>query len=286
MSDTQHISRRRLRLGTSTYSFWHFKPDKVPIETVMQHAYEMGLDGVEILHVQMASEENETLQHLKRTAFRLGLDIYCLSIHQNFVLPDAERREQNVAHTLHCIDLAHALGAPCIRLNSGRWGTIKSFDDLMAQGGREPPLAGYSEEDAFRWVIDAISRCLPRAEEQGVVLGLENHWGLTYSPEGVNRIVETLDSDWLKVIMDCGNFVVNDPYASLEKIAPHTVMVHAKTYFGGGEWYTLDLDYARIAEILQAAGFTGYVSIEFEGQEDPLTGMPKTIALLRQSFET
>jgi sugar phosphate isomerase/epimerase len=96
--------------------------------------------------------------------------------------------------------------------------------------------------------------------------------------------VETVNSDWLKVIMDCGNFV-QDTYANLEQVAPHTVMVHAKTYFGGGEWYTLDLDYARIAGILRAFGFAGYVSIEYEGKEDPLTALPKTIALLQKSFQ-
>ena len=274
----------KLRLGTSTYSFWHFTPDKVPIETVMRHAHEMDLDGVEILHVQMASEENAYLQRLKYTAFSLGLDIYCLSIHQNFVSPDAEEREKHVAHTLHCIDLAHELGAPSIRLNSGRWGTIQSFDELMARRGLEPPLPGYTDDDAFDWVIEAIEHCLPRAEEQGVVLALENHWGLPRSAEGVNRVVEAVDSDWLKVTMDCGNFI-EDIYTSLEKIAPHAILVHAKTYFGGGEWYTLDLDYRRIASILRGAGFTGYVSLEFEGKEDPLTAVPKSIELLRQSFQ-
>jgi len=274
----------KLRLGTSTYSFWHFKPDKVPIEAVMRHAYEMGLDGIEILHAQMVSEENDHLQTLKRVAFGLGLDIYCLSIDQDFVSPDAGMREGNIAHTLHCIDLAHRLGAPCIRLNSGRWKTLESFDELMEHGGREPPIAGYSDEDAFGWVIESIERCLPYAEKRGVVLGLENHWGLTHSAQGVNHIVETVNSDWLKVVMDCGNFV-QEPYASLEQVAPHTVMVHAKTYFGGGEWYTLDLDYVRIAGILRAVDFTGYVSIEYEGKEDPLTAVPRTISLLQKSFQ-
>jgi L-ribulose-5-phosphate 3-epimerase len=274
----------KLRLGTSTYSFWHFKPKKVPIETVMQHAYEMGLDGVEILHGQMASEDNAYLRQLKRTAFGLGLDIYCLSIHQDFVSPHLKERETNIAHTLHCIDLAHELGVPCIRLNSGRWGTLQSFEELMTHKGLEPPIPGYTDDDAFDWIIAAIERCLPRAEERGVVLALENHWGLTRSAEGVKRIVEAVDSEWLKVTMDCGNFL-DDIYTNLEIIAPYTVLVHAKTYFGGGEWYTLNLDYVHIAAILRAVGFTGYVSLEYEGKEDPMTGVPQSILLLRESFE-
>jgi sugar phosphate isomerase/epimerase len=62
------------------------------------------------------------------------------------------------------------------------------------------------------------------------------------------------------------------------------VLVQAKTYFGGGEWYTLDIDYARVARILQAARFKGYVSLEFEGKEDPVTAVPKSLALLREAL--
>jgi len=271
------------RLGTSTYSFWHFAEEKVPIEYVMEQAHRMGLDGVEVLHVQMESEENTYLQRLKRRAFELGLDIYCLSIHQDFVSPDPEVRRQNIDHTLRCIEVAYKLGAPSIRLNSGRWGTVRSFDELMARGGIEPPIPGYSEDDAFQWVIESIEQCLPQAEERGVVLALENHWGLTATPEGVVRIVNAIGSEWLKVTMDCGNFP-EDPYPKLAQIASYTVLVHAKTYFGGGEWYSLDLDYGRIAEILRAVGFTGYISLEYEGREDPLTAVPKSVDLLRRYF--
>jgi L-ribulose-5-phosphate 3-epimerase len=273
----------KIRLGTSTYSFWHFTEEKVPIEYVMEQANRMGLDGVEILHVQMESEENEYLQRLKRRAFTLGLDIYCLAIHQDFVSPDPEIRKENVDHTLRCIELAYQLGAPSIRLNSGRWGTVKDFSELMARGGTEPPIPGYSEDDAFGWVIESIQRCLPSAAERGVILALENHWGLTGSPEGVNRIVEGIDSEWLAVTMDCGNFP-EQPYLKLSQIAPQAVLVHAKTYYGGGEWYSLDVDYARVADIVRGVNFTGYISLEYEGREDPLTAVPKSIDMLQGAF--
>lgn len=252
---------------------------------VMQHAYEMGLDGVEILHIQMSSDSDDYLHLWKRIAFGLGLDIYCLSVHQDFVWPEADERQRNVDHTIHCLDIAHELGAPCMRINSGCWKTTNSFEELMALRGMEPPIPGYTEDDAFDWVIESIEKCLPHAEKRGIVLALENHWGLTRTAEGVNRIVKAIDSDWLKVTMDCGNFL-DDTYESLEKVAPHTALVHAKTYFGGGEWYSVDLDYTRIAKILKAVDYTGYVSLEYEGKESPLTGVPKSIKLLREAFES
>lgn len=269
-----------MKLGVSTYSYWHFTPERVPIEHVIEEAARLELDGVEILHQQMTSEANPYLQKLKRLAFIHGLDLYALSIHQGFVSPDAETRQKNINHTVHCIRLAHELGIPAIRLNSGRWGTAGSFDELMRMEGHEPVLPGHTEDEAFTWVIAAIEECLPDAEKSGVILALENHWGLTCTPEGVNRIVSAIDSEWLKVTMDCGNFLSN-PYEKLAQIAPEAVLVHAKTYYGGGEWYTLELDYARIGQILKSVGFQGYVSIEFEGKADAHTGVQQSVELLR-----
>ncbi|MDQ3621543.1 MAG: sugar phosphate isomerase/epimerase [Verrucomicrobiota bacterium] len=281
----------RLKLAISTYSYWHFKPVKVPVETVIDKAAALGVEGVDLLHRQMDIDELGPLdrkahaycQRLKRHAFRAGVDLVCLSIHQDFVSAQPAERHKWIAHTEKCIELAYALGAPCIRLNSGRWKTIPDFTELMKARGAEPTLPGFTEEDGFRWCIEAIGRCVALAEQRGVVLALENHWGLTRTPEGVLRILSAIDSPWLGALMDTGNFL-DDPYKDLAKIAPKTVFVQAKTYEGGGEWYTLDLDYKRIAGILRDARYSGYVSLEMEGKENPDTAVPKSIAMLRAAF--
>jgi sugar phosphate isomerase/epimerase len=132
-------------------------------------------------------------------------------------------------------------------------------------------------------VIEGLTKCLPTAEKCGVVLCLENHWGLGRTPEGLLRIVTSINSPWLRILMDTGNFL-EDPYDKLEKIAPLTSFVQAKTYYGGGLWYSLDLDYDRIATLLHKHRYGGYVSLEFEGKEDPKTAVPKSLALLRKAF--
>jgi L-ribulose-5-phosphate 3-epimerase len=275
--------RRPLRIGVSTYSFWHFRPTPVEVLDCIDKAARMGFDGVEILHRQMSSESNAYLQQLKQRAFVNGLDLMGFSIHQGFVFPDAAERQKNVEHTIRMIELAYKLGIPTVRLNTGRWGTTTSFDDLMAQKGIEPMLPGHTEDEAFGWVVSSIEKCLPRAEECGVCLGLENHWGLGRTAAGVLRIVEAIRSPWLRVTADTGNFL-EDQYRQLEALAPHAVLVQAKTYFGGGEWYTLDIDYTKVDAILRKAGFGGYVSLEFEGKEDADSGVPKSLALLRKAF--
>jgi L-ribulose-5-phosphate 3-epimerase len=271
------------KLGISTYSYWHFRTPKVPIETVIDEAARLDVEGVDILHRQMEGEDNAYLQKLKRHAFLNGVDLISLSIHQDFVTPDPAERKKDIEHTKKCIELAYKMGIPSIRLNSGRWNTIQSFDDLMAARGVEPVIKGYTEDDGFKWCIDSIQQCLDKAAECGVVLALENHWGLTSTPQGLLRIRKAIDSQWMGVLLDTGNFL-EDPYDKLKMVAPYANFIQAKTYYGGGEWYTLDLDYRRIFGILREAGYQGYVSLEFEGKEAAETGVRKSIAMLREAM--
>jgi sugar phosphate isomerase/epimerase len=277
-------SPRRTRFAVSSYSFWQFKnQDLRSIETCIDLAAEWGFDGVEILEMQMTDTSNSTLQKLKQRAFVNGLDLCGFSTHQGWVSPDAQRRRQNTEKTIRSIELAYALGIPTMRVNTGRWGTSGNFDELMANRGIEPTLEGYTEEDGFKWVIDGLTECLPTAEKCGVTLGLENHWGLGRTPEGVMKIVNAIDSPWLKTTLDTGNFL-EDPYDRLEMMADDAVLVQAKTYYGGGMWYTLELDYPRIARLLRKHNFNGYVSLEFEGKEDPRTAIPRSLDMLRDAF--
>lgn len=283
--------KNRIKFGLATYSYWHFREPKISIETVIDKAAELGVEGVDILHRQMeiperapqTAEHRAYLQKLKRQAFRNGVALICLSTHQSFVNPDPAKVTEHVEHTKKCLEICHELGVPCLRINTGRWNTIGDFDELMRQRGIEPILPGHTEEEGFKWCIDGIERCLAKAEECGVMLALENHWGLARTPEGQLRILNSIKSPWLGALMDTGNFL-EDPYDKLKLIASRTIYVQAKTYAGGGEWYTLDLDYKRIAGILTEAGYNGYVALEFEGKENPDTAVPKSLALLREAF--
>ncbi|MCK4880136.1 MAG: sugar phosphate isomerase/epimerase [Bacteroidales bacterium] len=276
---------RQNPIGVSTYSFWQFNgpPENSPIEECIDKAAAMGFDGIELLLVQMTSEENSYLNKLKKHAFHSGLDLMGFSTHQGYVFPEKEKRDSEIKKTIHQIELAYQLGIPTMRLNTGRWGTSKSFDHLMENRGIEPVLEGYTEDDGFKWVIDSIAECIPVAQKCGVVLGLENHWGLGRTPEGVQRIVDAIDSPWLKVTLDTGNFL-EDPYDKLEQLAPETFLMQAKTYYGGGKWYTLELDYPRIGEIMRRHNYKGYISVEFEGNADPMEAVPKSLEVMHDAF--
>lgn len=271
-------------IAISTYSFWRYRKDsKYTIEHCINEAARFGFDAVEILEVQMRKKDNASLQSLKRNALVNGMDLCGMSTHQGFVSPDKEKRQKNIERTIASIELAYKLGIPTIRVNTDRWGTTKSFDELMKNKGIEPPLPGFKDDDGFPWVIESFEKCLPTAEKCGVLMGLENHWGLGRTADGVLRIVNAIDSPWLQATLDTGNFLENQ-YEQQEKMAPKTVFVQAKTYFGGGTWYTLDQDYPRTAKILRKHNYRGYISLEFEGKEDYKTAVPKSLSLLRSAF--
>ena len=273
------------RIAVSTYSFWRFLDGlKLPIETCIDQAAEMGFDAVEILHRQMEREDNHTCN--SSNAVRCSTASRCAACRRIrascFPTQPSDRRTS----TTRCGASRSPTNWGFRRFAStpGAGGTIKSFDELMKQRGVEPTPPGRTDEEAFGWVIAEPARaCLPLAEKRGVLLALENHWGLSRTAEALAAHHPEIDSPWLRALMDTGNFL-EDPYDELEALAPYTAYVQAKTYYGGGTWYTLDLDYPRIAALLRRHQYRGYVSLEFEGKEDYRTAIPQSLAMLRAAF--
>ena len=70
LEQTSQAEAKRIKLGISSYSYWHFRDPKVSIETVIDKTAKLGVEGVDILHRQMDSEDNGYLQKLKRHAFK------------------------------------------------------------------------------------------------------------------------------------------------------------------------------------------------------------------------
>ena len=193
-------STPRVQLGISSYSFWHFTPQKVSIEQSIDRTAALGVAGLDILHRQMETDELGPLnaelhafcRKLKRHALRAGVALNCLSTHQSFHSPNPAELHKWMVHTEKCIEIAYALVIPCLRVNTGPWGTVPYFNELMKRRGEEPPPKGVTEDDGFKWCIDSLEKCVSIAEDRGIVLALENHWGLSRTPEGMIRILDAL----------------------------------------------------------------------------------------------
>src|SRR5437867_1515524 len=120
----------------SSNSYWHFRPPKVSIG----HRKSCFAWSCRCRHSVPADGDSRQgaarfcrrayLRKLQLHALLNGIDIICLSTHQTFVSPNPDEITRNVEHTNKCLEIAHELDAPCIRINTGRWDTSKDFDEL------------------------------------------------------------------------------------------------------------------------------------------------------------
>lgn len=113
------------------------------------------------------------------------------------------------------------------------------------------------------------------------MLGLENHGGV--NADEVLKMVKEVGSDWLKLVVDTGNFPA-EPYFSIEKTAHLAVMIHAKLYEPDKNGVEQRLDYKRIFKILKEKNYLGYFSIEYEGKEDDLAAVPRGVTYFRKEL--
>ncbi len=226
---------------------------------------ELELDATELTGYYFEQPEStEYLLELKYECHRLGLDISGTAIGNDFCHPDGPERDAQLAITRDWIDRAAVLGAPAIRIFAGQ---MKGDD---------------TEEIAIERCVRGIDQSLEYAATKGVWLALENHGGITASADSMLGIVERVaPSPWFGVNFDSGNFHTADPYADLERIAPYAVNAQIKvSVFPGGEKQSADLE--RIVAILKAAGYRGYVALEYEEEGDPWTEIPVIIEELRR----
>jgi sugar phosphate isomerase/epimerase len=263
-----------MKLSLAAYSFNRVLPkswtrdqlssSKMTLDDFVNFCAGLNLDGCELTAYYFPKDVTlEYLNHLKELTFRLGLDISGTAIGNNFCLPEGKERDAQLAVTRDWIDRAAILGAPVIRIFAG---TVPEGD---------------TEAAALDRCVAAINESLDYAATKGVFLGLENHGGITSTPEQLLAIVRRVKpSPWFGVNFDSGNFNTADPYADLEKIAPYTINAQIKVEMtADGKKAPTDLP--RVIGILKKAGYRGYVVLEYEAEADPHEAVPKYIAQLR-----
>lgn len=239
---------------------------EMTIEKFIEYCAELNLDGCEPTSYYFPKRvTHDYLMKIKEMTFRLGLDISGTAIGNDFCLAPGKEREAQLAMTREWIDHAATMGAPVIRIFAGN------------------VPRGDSEEEAIARCIDGIDQSLEYAAQKGVFLGLENHGGITATPEAMLRIVEGVkDSPWFGVNFDSGNFRTDDPYRDLAKIAPYTVNAQIKVAVRPNGGKKEPADFERIIGILRDAGYRGYLVLEYEESEDPFEAIPRHLERLRK----
>jgi sugar phosphate isomerase/epimerase len=138
---------------------------------------------------------------------------------------------------------------------------------------------GSTDDQAREWTIASLQECAEVAAEEGVMLALENHGGITATVEQVEGLIAGADSDWVAVNLDTGNYRT-DPYASITRTVPLAITAHVKTEVPGPNGKE-DVDIDSVINALDAGGYRGYLSIEYEAAEDPMSAVPRFVETLQ-----
>jgi L-ribulose-5-phosphate 3-epimerase len=210
------------------------------------------LDGTEDVRHQLADH---------------GLEAVSLSGHSDLTTRDG------LEHGIRAVRWAAAYGIPIVN---------------TAVGGHA------SKEESEKAFLDNIGELADAAEDAGVVVALEIHGDIMASGRKTLPLLEKIGRDSVKVNYDTANveFYSGDKAVDdLEAIAPHLAHVHLKDTVGGkGVWDfgaigSGSVDFARVLEILDRAGYTGPLSVELEFQGEPWPPLEEVDASMRRSYE-
>lgn len=274
-----------MKLAVSMYSYYRtVKGGDMDIVGFIHEAKKIGADGVELLDFFYSDPEKErplALDALRET----GLPCPIFSVAQNFAKLTEEEREAQLYKIKFGVNEALHYGAKVVRVFAG---------DVSE---------GITFEQAREWIIDGLSKASDYAHAHGVKLALENHGKLAGRGEQVRGIIDDVrnraGTDALGANPDTGNFLlVNQPsHEAIREVAHLAYMGHFKDFREDptGEFVALDgtryvgtavgegiVDLHACVDALQNAGFDGWLSMEYEGREDPITAVPKSLANSRK----
>ncbi len=264
----RRVGKPNIRLSCAAYSFRKYLDLKKPtmdLDGFIELCADLGLDAVELTAYYFARTTPEYLAHLKSKCTRLGLDVSGTAVGNDFCISDPTKLGAQKKMVRDWVDHTSRLGGKTIRIFAGK--AEKNDSDESARGR----------------ATEAIEEACAYAAKYGIILALENHGGITATAEQMLAIIKTVKSDAFGVNFDTGNFHTDDPYADLTKIAPYAVVSQIKTEVHP-KGKRDDADLKRLLDILKAAGFRGYVALEYEAAEDPKTAVPKAIAALRKAL--
>ncbi len=256
--------KARLRTAICAYSFREALAKKtLSYEDLIPMAVENDVDGLDLTVYWFPSTDSSFLVPLRRLAYVNAVEIYSISVRTNMCQPTAELRKKEFSNLRKWVDVAHELGA----------GHIRVF------GGTVPK--GETEDHAASWVVDILNYAAEYAGSKGVVLGLENHGGITAKADRIVDIVKQVNSPWVAVNLDTGNFTEN-AYQQIATILPYAANVQYKTEIRVEGGKSVPSDWDRLTKMLADGGYRGYLALEFEGKENAEQAVPPLLTELNR----
>ncbi|TWT87811.1 sugar phosphate isomerase/epimerase family protein [Neorhodopirellula pilleata] len=270
----------RFRIGLAAYSlrphfrFMKGKPQKsagddgLSMFDFLDYCVAQGVEAAELTSYFIEPDQDgfpsdERLRRLRWAAFNRGLTISGTAIGNNFTVGPGPKLDAEIAAAKRWIEKADVLGAPHIRFFAGTAAQLAAAPSRMTEA------------------IDALQQCADLASEKGVFLGVENHGGL--DGDQMLELMRRIESPWVGINLDTGNFHTDDPYRDIERCVPYAVNVQVKTSLKRPDGTKHPADLNRVGKILKEAGYQGFVILEYE-DENPYEQIPVQLERLREAL--
>lgn len=253
----------RLFSGCCAYSFRKYlQHGPMTMEDFILKGVELKLDGVDMTAYYFKSTDPDYLTGLRHFAYKHGVPFSGAACGVSLVQADAGRRAQSLAEVKKWVDATDLLGASHLRVFAGK----------LPQGATIPQAIG--------WVVDTLKAASDYSGRKGIMLGLEDHSGITQNVDACLEIMHQVNSPYAGINLDITHFIptaTQDAYAQIAACIPYATNTHIRDVFD--DQTPIDMD--RVWRMFAEAGFKGYMSAEYEGHEDPMTGVPKLTDKIR-----
>jgi sugar phosphate isomerase/epimerase len=251
----------RLLSGCCAYSYGKLlQSGKMTMEEFILKAVDLGLNGVDMTVYYLKSTDPAYLVSLRHLAFKNGLPFSGVAAGTAMCHADPAQRAAAVEEIKKWVDVTESLGASHLRVFGG------------------PVPKGATDEQGIQWVVETMKPGCDYAAPKGITLGIESHGGITSKAVNILEILRRVDSPFAGCNLDITHFP-QDEYAQIEMCVPYATHTHIRDHFDRGR-QPIDLD--RVWQMFSKAGYKGYMSAEYEGQEDPLTGVPKLVSKIKE----
>jgi sugar phosphate isomerase/epimerase len=248
----------RLFSGCCAYAYRRsLSHGPMTMEDFIRKGVDLKLDAVDITVYYLKSTDPGYLEGLRSLGYKNAIILSGTACGVSMVQPDAAKRAASLDEIKKWIDVADRLGTSHLRVFAGKL----------------PP--GATLQNAIDWVVETMKAASDYAGQKGIMIGLEDHQGVSQSADVCLEVVHRVNSPYAGITLDITHFVPTaqqDAYAQIAACLPFASVAHIRDHFD--DHTPIDMD--RVWQMFAQAGFKGYMS--FEGDEIDSPEVPKVIA--------
>jgi L-ribulose-5-phosphate 3-epimerase len=232
---------------------------------------EFGIEAVEYVNQFFKDKANDAkyLAEMNQRASDAGVKQLLIMVDGEGRLgdPSLTGRVKAVENHYKWVEAAKTLGCHAIRVNAGSAG---------------------SYEDQLQRAADGLRALSEFGAKHDISVIVENHGGLSSNGAWLAAVIKKVDHPSCGTLPDFGNFRIQgdewyDRYKGVEELMPYAKAVSAKSHDFDSDGNETKTDYFKMMKIVLAAGYHGYVGIEYEGGKlDEFAGVKATKALLER----